>query len=118
MGDSLCQVVSSSGGYPSASVLCGAYGMCYGTPTPAPADACVGVGDRDSRNSCVRAMAEYGAAGVPAEALRAMSAVQTIACGSDIDRVEACVALRDLPSTAPGVAEIKTEMREFVRCPE
>lgn len=109
MSDPLC----SSASYPTASVLCEAYGMCSRSPTQLPADACAGVHE-DSRSSCVRKLTEYAEAGVPSEALSAMSAMQTILCGSDTNRTDACAALGGSHADVPGATEMIDEMRRLV----
>ena len=111
MGDPLC----SPGSYPCASVLCEAYGMCSsGTPTQLPTDACAGVRE-DSRSTCVRKLTEYAEAGVPSEALSAMSAMQAIVCGSDTNRTDECATLQGSSTDVPGAAEMIDEMRTLVR---
>ena len=115
MGDRLC----SSASYPTASVLCEAYGMCSSTPTQLPADACASVRE-DSRSSCVRKLTEYAEAGVPSEALSAMSAMQAIVCGSDTNPTGACATLQGSSTDVQGAAEMIGEIRMLVgsRCPQ
>lgn len=115
MGDSLC----SSGSYPTAEDLCEAYSMCSRTHSSLPADVCARVRD-DSRSACVRKLAEYAEAGVPSEALSAMSAMQTIVCGSDADRADACATLQGSSTNVQGAAEMIGQMWTLVssRCPQ
>ena len=115
MSDWLC----SSASYATAEDLCEAYSMCSRTPTPLPADACASVRE-DSRSSCVAKLTEYAEEGVPSEALSAMSAMQTILCGSDTDRTDACATLQGSSSDVQGAADMIDEMRMLVgsRCPQ